>query len=137
MSLFGADEQKNINKEAVFIKNMEALVIGELSLSVRLLSLSASLSIASAVEPDAITTLTDNISSTLADTDIIIKTNKLDNSLAALSEYISDCSKIIGTYSKNKNYKNLTEMRLCIDNSIDKLDIVSNKFNKESKQDNK
>ncbi len=137
MSLFGADEQKNTNKEAAFIKNMEALVIGELSLSVRLLSLSASLSIASAVEPDAITTLTDNISSTLADTDIIIKTNKLDNSLAALSEYISDCSKTIGTYSKNKSYKNLTEMRLCIDNSIDKLDIVSNKFNKESKQDNK
>ncbi len=121
--------------------DIAALSIGELSLSYRLLSLTASLAISNAADKNSIKDILENTIQTLEDCERVIapaaKKEKLIGEISRTAKKAVSCSKTISLYTENKNRHNLGLVQSCMDDLAKRIDTISQMFNKRSKQKKK
>ncbi len=119
---------------ALLHRRAEALAIGEMTLAYRLVTLTVSLSIASATDNDALLSLLENVESTLSNAKTFLsaqggKGSFTPDILALLDETLS-CSLEVRGYMKNKTYENLQKVRGCVDFLDARITELSDRFNK-------
>lgn len=126
--VFGADSSPAMNRR------IEALAMGEATLAYRLVSLSASLSIAAATDNDAVVSLLENVDNTLINGKAFLTTQDtkgiFTKELSTLMDALLSCSNSVKEYTKNKSYDNLQKIRGCIDPLEGKISNLTERFNK-------
>lgn len=125
----------------LYTKRIQGLAIGEITLGYRLIALSASLSIANAVETSVLQGLLENIDSTLLNGKKFVSTDTssvpLNKQILNLMDALLDCSSSVKQYSKTKNYDSLGKVRSCIDSLEGQINKISEQFNDENIKNDK
>ncbi len=121
-------------------RKYQGVAIGQLTLAYRLISLSTSLAISKAVDKEYIISLLDNVDATVMNSKRIIASNDRDPDPLTLEilkgiEFFVTCSKNVKEYSSNQNYENLTKVRVCIENSSNIIDSLTDNFNSLNKKE--
>ena len=113
-----------------------ALAIGELSLSFKVLSITASLSISNATDKNSIEKIISNTVQTIKDCQIVIlpmsKESTLFSNILKATDKTIECSSVISNYSKKGNKKKLSLVKKCMNDLASQIDSVSNIFNKKT-----
>ena len=120
--------------EKLLASKTQALAIGELSLAYRLVTLSMSLAAAKAVDPDYTDAILKEVESTLKNGKQI---QQLKNTAPdAMSKKIYDvtdlllgCSRNVKILSRSQTPANMSAVKKCIDESLQKIDELNNSFN--------
>lgn len=120
--------------EKLLASKTQALAIGELSLAYRLVTLSMSLAAAKAVDPDYTDAILKEVESTLKNGKQI---QQLKNTTPdAMSKKIYDvtdlllgCSRNVKIFSRSQTPANMSSVKKCIDESLQKIDELNNSFN--------
>lgn len=120
----------------------QALAIGQLSLAVRLINLSLSLSVAKATSEDSILSLLSNLSKTLKDCKKAVsmskKQNKIDNKILSCTDTIISCSEKITLFISEKS--SIKSIKKCSSSSVrcvsNLSDVYNNFYKNEKKKEN-
>ncbi len=132
--LFFAVVAYGVDTSPAMSRRIEALALGEATLAYRLVSLSASLSIAAATDNDAVLSLLENVDSTLSNGKSFLfaqdAKGTFTKELSSLIDTIISCSNNVKDYTKNKSYDNLQKIRGCIDPLEGKISELTDRFNK-------
>jgi hypothetical protein len=131
-SFYGFADQ---NSKDVLTLKYQAIAVGQISLAYRLVALSTSLAIAKAVDPEYITSLLDNVDSTIVNCKKIVSVNNDSPDAFNLEifksiDYLLACSKNVKKYSGLQSYDNLSKVRECIDESAKLVEKLSEDYNK-------
>lgn len=123
------------NSKDVLTLKYQAIAVGQISLAYRLVALSTSLAIAKAVDPEYITSLLDNVDSTIINCKKIVSVNNSSPDALTLEilksiDYLLTCSKNVKKYSSLQSYENLSSVRECIDESAKLVEKLSEEYNK-------
>ena len=115
-------------------RRVEALSLGETTLAYRLISLTASLSIAAATDNDALVGLLENVDSTLANGKVFLsaqdKNGPFSKDIVSLIDDTIRCSAKVKAYTLNKSYDNLQSIRGCMDALDGRIVELTERFNK-------
>ncbi len=118
-------------------RKYNALAIGQITLSYRLLSLSAGLAVAKATDPSDIVSLLDNVDATLSNAQDFLSTDAVSpsptsNRVNELIKELISCSSFVKHYALNKDLDSLEGMNRCVDALENEIVTVSEEFNKAS-----
>ena len=123
-------------------KKYNALAIGQITLSYRLISLSAGLAISKATDPVNIVSLLENVDATLTNTQTFLATDKMQTHsftkrTDALITNLISCSGFVKNYAIKKDLSSLNGMNRCVETLENEIITLSDDFNKLDKQNNK
>ncbi|MCK5808679.1 hypothetical protein KAH37_06825 [bacterium] len=123
-------------------KKYNALAIGQITLSYRLISLSAGLVIAKATNPTDIVSLLENVDATLTNTQSFLSAEKakehtFTRRTKTLITNLLTCSHFVKTYATKKDLSSLNGMNNCIETLEKEILTLSDDFNKLDKKTKK
>ena len=123
-------------------KKYNALAIGQITLSYRLISLSAGLAISKATEPTNIISLLENVDTTLLNTQTFLATDKMQihsftKRTDALITNLLSCSTFVKEYASKRNLPSLNGMNKCVETLESEILTLSDDFNKLNKHNKK
>lgn len=123
-------------------KKYNALTIGQITLSYRLLSLSAGLAVAKATDSSNIIALLENVDATLQNTQTFLSTDKttthsFTKQTQELIVHLLSCSTFIKNYADKKDLVSLNGMNSCVEKLEKEILDLSSKFNKLNKNKKK
>lgn len=115
-------------------KKYNALAIGQITLSYRLLSLSAGLAISKATDANNIVSLLENVDATLRNTQDFLSTDKMpSHTFTKRTSFLIDkllaCSTFVKTYASKKDLASLNGMNKCVEALESNIISLSDDFN--------